>query len=86
MAKRTITIKLNDATKEFYHNMFLAHKLKKWVEMFKALHALYCNGECEYSDEDCVLALKDKEVAKSHLAAVDYEEYIKYYDDIYVRG
>lgn len=84
---RTITIKLDDKTKEFYHNAFLAHKLSIWVEMFKVLHDFsFSDDISELSDKDIILRLGDKEVAKNCLSAVAYEDYLSCYDEIYHKG
>lgn len=86
MAK-TITIKLDDKTKEFYHNAFLARKLSIWVEMFKALYNFSFDDDVsDLSDEDIVLRLGDKEVAKNFLSATAYEDYLSVYDEIYHKG
>jgi len=84
MAKRTITIKLDDNTKEFYHNMFLARKLQTWIAQYKALHALGYDDDVElFTDEEILNALSNKKIAKEFLSALEYEEYLKYYSDIY---
>ena len=87
MAKRTITVKLDDNTKDFYRNMFLARKLQRWVDMYKALHGLMFDEDVDaLSDEDIIKSLSDKETAKQHLSASVYEEYLKYYDEIFIKG
>ena len=81
---RTITIKLDDKTKEFYHNAFLARKLSIWVEMYKALYNFSFDVDIsELSDEDIVLRLGDKEAAKNFLSATAYEDYLSCYDEIW---
>lgn len=87
MAKRTITIKLDENTKEFYHNAFLARKLQTWVGMYRAMHNELWDDDIEdLPDEEILKTLGDKEVAKSHLTAVEFEDYLKYYDEVYTRG
>ena len=87
MAKRTITIKLDENTKEFYHNAFLARKLQTWVEEYRALDSVITGYDLSgLSNEDIIMKLSDKEVAKSHLSAVEFEDYLKYYDEVYTRG
>lgn len=84
MAKRTITVKLDNNTKEFYHNVFLARKLQTWVEQYKALHALVFDDDVEnWTDEDVLGFLANKGNAKMFLSACEYEEYLKYYSEIY---
>lgn len=86
MAKRTMTIKLDKQTKDFYRSIYLANKLRTWCEMYKALHNFVCDSDvAELSDEDILKHLGDKEVAKEHLSASEYENYLKYYDDVYVK-
>lgn len=81
---RTYKIKLNKESKEFYHNMFLARKLQTWVEQYKALHALNDDDDVEsFTDEEILKALSDKTKAKEFLSALEYEEYLKYYNEIY---
>ena len=86
MAKRTITVKLDDNTKDFYRNMFLARKLQRWVEMYKALHGFMFDDDVDaLSDEDIIESLSNKETAKQHLSASAYEEYLQYYDEIWTK-
>ena len=84
---KTMTIKLDDKTKEFYHNMFLARKLQTWCESWRLLHSIEFDDDIEdVSDEEILKKLSDEEYAKSYLSAAEYEEYLKYYNDVYTRG
>ncbi len=83
---RTITIKLDQETKDFYHNMFLARKMSNWIDEFKALHTVYFDDDIEdMTDKEILQKLSDKKYAKNHLSALSYEEYLKYYDEVYIR-
>ena len=83
---RTYKIKLNAETKEFYHNMFLAKKLQTWIGQYKALHALTFDDDVEsFTDEYIIQCLSDKDIAKLHLSASEYEVYLQYYDEVYTK-
>ena len=83
----TITIELDEGTKQFYKNAFLARHLSTWVDMYKALHGIYFGDDISYmSDEEIIKQLGNKDIAKSHLSAEEFECYLKYYDDIYIKG
>ena len=84
---KTYTIKLNKETKDFYRNVFLACRLQAWVQEYRALDSVITGYDLSgLSNEEIIMKLSDKEVAKSHLSAAAFEDYLKYYDDIYVRG
>lgn len=82
----TITLELDEDTKNFYRNAFLARKMSDWISMYVALHGLiYDDDISDLSDEEILLRLADKEEAKNFLTAAAYEDYIKYYDQVYIK-
>lgn len=82
----TITLELDEDTKNFYKNVFLARKMSDWISMYVALHGLiYDDDISDLSDEEILLRLADKEEAKNFLTAAAYEDYIKYYDQVYIK-
>lgn len=83
---KTITIELDENTKKFYHDVFLARKMSDWISMYTALHGLFYDDDISgLDDKEILLRLADKEKAKNFLTAAAYEDYIKYYDQVFIK-
>ena len=85
--EETITLELDENTKKFYKEVFIARKMSDWIDMYKALYNLsYDDDISDLSDKEILLRLADKEKAKNFLTAAAYEDYIKYYDQVYIKA
>lgn len=82
----TITLELDENTKKFYKEVFLARKMSDWIAMYVALYNLvYDDDISDLDDKEILLRLANKEEAKNFLTAAAYEDYIKYYDQVYIK-
>ena len=83
---KTLTIKLDEDTKKFYHDVYLARKMSDWIDMYRASYNLvYDDDISDLDDKEILLRLANKEEAKNFLTAAAYEDYIKYYDQVYIK-